>query len=315
LRTISAKMKGRIARTLILVVALAAVMIAPVRLALFDNPLFAAADRTATGYVDESFNRALSAFALARATNAVISVIQETEIEASPAGVGVSLALGQILDPVNDLVERFSWVMLVALTSLGIQKILIELSPWFSTQVLAMVALVLWCLGVWLQDWQRIDLIGMGKKLLILAALVRFAVPLAAWANQVVYGAVLADRYQEAAAGAEESRAELQGADPTRAAIPPEESATTWWQRLRGTLARAEETLDFDQVLDWTKQESSQLINNFLTLTVVFLLNTILFPVAFLWILFRFFGAMSARLLPARLGAVATENRIGEQRR
>ena len=42
-----------------------------------------------------------------------------------PAGVGVTLSIGELLDPFNDMVERFSWVMLLTSVSLGIQKILL----------------------------------------------------------------------------------------------------------------------------------------------------------------------------------------------
>jgi len=78
---------------------------------------------------------------LARGFNAVVSVFQESEVQLEPAGVGVSLALGQALDPINDLVERFSWVMLASLTSLGIQKFLIEITPFLSIQILLLLAL------------------------------------------------------------------------------------------------------------------------------------------------------------------------------
>ena len=66
------------------------------------------------------------AFGLARALNGAISVIQGTELELHPAGVGVSFAPGQLIDPINDLVERFSWLMLASSTSLGVQKILMS---------------------------------------------------------------------------------------------------------------------------------------------------------------------------------------------
>ncbi len=38
----------------------------------------------------------------------------------------VIVAIGEVLDPINDLVEQFSLVMLASMTSLGIQKILLN---------------------------------------------------------------------------------------------------------------------------------------------------------------------------------------------
>ena len=78
--------------------------------------------------IDDSLNRALQSFALARSLNAVISAAQGTEISVEPLGLGVTFTPGQVLDPVNDLIERFSWIMLVSSTSIGMQKIFLEIS-------------------------------------------------------------------------------------------------------------------------------------------------------------------------------------------
>jgi hypothetical protein len=80
-------------------------------------------DQKGRGIVDDSFKQALVVFGTARALNAVISVVQGTEV----GPPGVTIAIGEVLDPVNDLVERFSWVMLASITSLGIQTIFMNI--------------------------------------------------------------------------------------------------------------------------------------------------------------------------------------------
>lgn len=84
-----------------------------------------------SGLVDNSLQEmlliTLSVFALARGLNGVISVAQGTELSVEPMGVGVTLTPGQILDPLNDMVEQFSTVLLIASASLGIQKIVLFL--------------------------------------------------------------------------------------------------------------------------------------------------------------------------------------------
>ena len=52
---------------------------------------------------EEALQRALATYAIARALNGVISVAQGTELAIEPAGIGVVLTPGEILDPVNDL--------------------------------------------------------------------------------------------------------------------------------------------------------------------------------------------------------------------
>ena len=85
-----------------------------------------ALDNSSQHYVDKAFNRAIISFGIAKTLNGVISVAQGTEVAIQPAGVGINLTPGQILDPVNDLIERFSWIMLASTTSLGIQKVFLK---------------------------------------------------------------------------------------------------------------------------------------------------------------------------------------------
>ena len=71
-------------------------------------------DAPATEQVEAGLKRALISFAAARALNGVISVAQGTEVSVQPLGVGVTLAPGQLLDPINDLIEQFSNLMLLS---------------------------------------------------------------------------------------------------------------------------------------------------------------------------------------------------------
>ena len=86
------------------------------------------ADEVGAGHVDAALKRALLGYAVARGLNGAISVAQGTEGAVQPAGVGVNFAPGEILDPINDLVERFSWIMMLAASSLGVQKVLLAMS-------------------------------------------------------------------------------------------------------------------------------------------------------------------------------------------
>ena len=90
------------------------------------------ADSVSQQYADQSLTRALVTFTAARALNAVISVAQGTEVAVEPGGVGVILTPGQVLDPINDLIEQFSGIMLIAATSIGLQIILLEISSWWA---------------------------------------------------------------------------------------------------------------------------------------------------------------------------------------
>ena len=70
----------------------------------------------------------LSVYAVLRGLNGVISMAQGTELSIEPMGVGVTLTPGELLDPLNDLIEQVSSVLLLASASIGIQKILLSLT-------------------------------------------------------------------------------------------------------------------------------------------------------------------------------------------
>lgn len=82
-------------------------------------------DKAATEYVDDALFQSLLAFASARALNATISVVQSATFSPPMIG-GVTVGLGEVLDPMNDLVEQYSTLMKLAIGSLVIQKILLQ---------------------------------------------------------------------------------------------------------------------------------------------------------------------------------------------
>ncbi|MGO2513381.1 coiled-coil domain-containing protein [Marinomonas polaris] len=80
-------------------------------------------DTKASEYVSSSLVQALSAFGLAKLFNATVSVLQSIQISVFVS----SVTIGELLDPFNDMVEDFSGVMKVAVSSLIFQSILLKI--------------------------------------------------------------------------------------------------------------------------------------------------------------------------------------------
>jgi tetratricopeptide (TPR) repeat protein len=78
-------------------------------------------DTLSADYIDQALVAAGVIYATARGINALVSVLQGTELDV----VMLTFSIGELLDPVNDLIERFSDIMLIALGSLAMQKILL----------------------------------------------------------------------------------------------------------------------------------------------------------------------------------------------
>lgn len=119
----------------------------------------------------DALGDATATFAIARGINAVVSFVQEIELGAFGF---VTVEPGQILDPLNDLVERFSWVMVAAMASLGIQLLLIKIGASVEFNALLSACAVLYVLALWARPPGALSAV-LGRLLLVIVFL-RFAV-------------------------------------------------------------------------------------------------------------------------------------------
>jgi|TARA_B110001469_G_C9630323_1_gene315248 hypothetical protein len=85
-------------------------------------------DDLSAEFLNNSFINAVVTYGSARAINALVSVIQTATIEGNVIFAGASVNIGQVLDPINDAVERLSDVMAIAIGSIVLQKTLLAIS-------------------------------------------------------------------------------------------------------------------------------------------------------------------------------------------
>ena len=234
-------------------------------------------------YVGEAFKRALITFALVRGINAVVSVVQGTEVAIEPAGVGVTLTPGEVLDPLNDLIERFSWVMLLATTSLGAQKILVVASgSWILQIALGLAAAI----GV-LLTWRARHLRSVGwrnflLRFVILTLFVRFAIPTIALLNHITYEAFLAERFDSSYSSLEHTKAEVERAQIS--AVEQTADGNGVLDRFGRWVDRTSQQFDVDQRLSFYQDKLGEATEQVVDLIVVFVLTTIIFPLTFLFL-------------------------------
>ena len=76
-------------------------------------------------YLNESIVLSASTYATCRVINGGVSSLQESSISISPWGVGLEYEAGQILDPINDAVERLSEACVHSMALLGAQRIVL----------------------------------------------------------------------------------------------------------------------------------------------------------------------------------------------
>lgn len=263
-------------------VALAAVALLLIGMAWLPGTQASALEKSEAG-----LKRALTTYAIARGLNAAISVAQGTELVAEPMGFGASIAIGQVLDPINDLVEQFSSLMLLASVAFGLQIFLIKIGGHalvfmaLTATAITYAAMVVWRgrSPAWL------------TRLLVILALVRFAIPLTTLASEQVYLAFLQQGYDAAQTGLEGANSSLQKAkgqlseESQPGDTVPGAKAESWWKAWidRGAMPALPKIPDFKKVADDIKAAADSAVRHVIDLIVIFLLQTIILPLLFLW--------------------------------
>ena len=246
-------------------------------------------DSVAENYTEAGIERSLITFALSRSLNGVISVAQGTEVALSPAGVGLTFAPGQILDPVNDLIERFSWVVMVSGASLGIQRLFLEITSSIFVNVVLSFLAIFYLLNLWgsLSKFNvKFIPVSLVNKSLVLLIFIRFSVPVIALINEGLYLSYLQPQYSEAQSQLQNASVQIkqinessrQGADIDDDSLLNQ--VEQWMDRTR-------QSLDIENQMNSLKQAASDMSHQVVNLIVVFVVQTIIFPLLFLWLMIQ----------------------------
>jgi len=244
-------------------------------------------DDKGSDYAEATFNRALVAFGIAKGLNGVISVAQGTEVALQPAGIGVNFTPGEILDPINDLIEQFSWIMLASTASIGIQKILLAISiwPWFSGFVIFLLLLVV--LSYWYKPLQQSSWRPLLIKSMLVFVFLRFSVPLIAIGSEFVYSQFLSAQYIEATQELEKTTDKISSINKVDEKNLSDSKSKSVWQSAKEMYGSAAAAMDISARIDRYKQAATDATKYAINLIVVFIFQTILFPLLFLLIVYQ----------------------------
>lgn len=249
-------------------------------------------DDSGEQFGSSAFQRALLTAAAARALNGVISVAQGTDVAIEPGGVGVNFGVGQILDPVNDLVERFSAVMLVAATSLGVQNILLNVSAWWGMTLLLVasalpVLLSLLSPGLMSAAWQRFFI-----RFFVVTVFTRFAVPIFVILSNLIFNTFLEAEQSAALAALESTTVQVETIN-----TPPDVEAegASLLDRLGNAFDESLAAVNVSDRITRFKDAIRGASDHVINLIIIFVLQTILLPLAFLRLLLAGFNFLVRR--------------------
>jgi len=242
-------------------------------------------DSAADAQLDRGMKSAFTAFASARALNAAISVVQSARVSAQ-VGVGMSVSPGEVLDPVDDLVEHFSNVMLAATVAFGAQRVLLAVGAHWVVAAALTAAAVLW-IGLVAARRARPRWV---PWLLAMLVLLRFAIPVATLGTDLLFRAFLAPKHEAAHQAFDAFLGQA------REGVQPEGSEPGAVATIKGWLSRG---VDLGAQIDRLATAAGRLAEHITSLIVAFLLQTLVFPLALSWALYR---AVRAFLRPPHPG-------------
>ena len=243
-------------------------------------------DMMGEDYAEQGLKRTLVTYAIARGLNGMISVAQGTEVAVEPAGIGLVFTPGEILDPVNDLIEQFSSVVLVSGASLGIQRILIEMTSWVWFSAIVTLAVIVAVIVLWKPFYFSLHRRQFIYRLAIVLLVIRFVVPMIAIVNEGLYLGFLQDEYETSKSGLEMSSQnieQIQSAPDTK----PTSTDQSLMDRLKQFYQSASNSLDVSSNLEDLKELAAEISEHVLNMIVVFVIQTIIFPLLFLWLSYR----------------------------
>jgi hypothetical protein len=266
-------------------------------------------DRVSEHYAEQALTRALATFTVARTLNGIISVAQGTEVAVEPGGVGVVLTPGQVLDPVNDLIERFSSVMLVAASSLGLQLVLLKITSSWVVTALLIAALGVWLVTVWLPSMQDNEYVALALRFSLMLIFVRFAIPVVIICTNLLFTTFLQADQESATAALEGTSAKIEEINVHfEAETDSAEAAETG--DIASRLKRATQewisdagdwfsSMNVGARMEHLKTNASEATSHIVNLIAIFVLQTIIFPLGFLWIFVEVLKTAASRSIAA----------------
>jgi hypothetical protein len=248
-------------------------------------------DQKADTYFSETITKAGLAYGVCRVVNASVSVIKESQIQIEPAGLGVSIAAGQALDPLDDMTERASDILVTAIVTLGIQKIAYELSVAF-TPVLIATFLIAFIMATIFKSERAKIIREIILKSIVLIAVVRLCLPITSIINSYLNRSYFSPEITKV-------KDEITISSPVMEHL--KDMRMPEIDGVLGTVKKGfnfvgEKTSDLGMALKEMTQNMENMITNLLKLSylyvALFVIQVILLPVGTFWLIVRITNAL-----------------------
>ncbi|MES2625031.1 MAG: hypothetical protein V4628_07125 [Pseudomonadota bacterium] len=257
-------------------------------------------------YADDAIGSALSStlklFASVRGVDAIVSAAEGTELSIAPVGVGVTFAPGELVEPVDDLIEQLGDVLIWVLTLLGVEKLSLGLLGSGSVRLisgtlfLVAAAFIIWRPARPLP--QRV------RTMLVVLVLIRIGLPLAAISSEALAQYVVDARTATAESALIDVSQQIEDEQAAQNALVESqapitdvaedqslmEKLNTAVDDLGNAMSDMRNSLDMQASMEQLSQRMEAAVNHVVDLLALVTLRALLFPGLFLfsgWLLLR----------------------------
>ncbi|EKO3382499.1 hypothetical protein K6U27_12035 [Vibrio fluvialis] len=239
-------------------------------------------------YQEDSITGAFTIYGIARALNAAISMLQGTDISV----VVVSVSIGELLDPINDLIERFSWIVMMAIASLGIQKVLLSVVVSKAANLLIGAVVAGYIAALWYKPFAKYRSVSF--KAICILFFIRFSLSMVFICNYALDVYYFSDQKNTAQAALVETQTVIED-NAVLAAENNANESDSFLDKVKKTFSETKEGFSSVQnkVSDITGSVESS-ISSLLDLIVFYILQTVLLPIAFLFVFYKALRLMLA---------------------
>lgn len=226
--------------------------------------VFEPLDNISKEYLENTLTKSALTYASVRVIHAAISIAKGSTIEPP----FTTVAVGEVLTPVADLLEKFSDLLLIAIASLGAQRIFLELSQANALLIFVPIGSLLIIASLWLNlKWAS----RWGLRIIAIGLVFRLIIPLMTTGAFMISQGFLANEYQYS----------------MQVLLTEEQNAVEATEN-RGLVDRAKEwASSVEKKLSELKSRAEQLTKSVITLFSIFVFETIIFPLFSLWIFHR----------------------------
>ncbi len=236
--------------------------------------------------VDKGFTESVVVFGSAKALNAVISLAQGTELDLP----FLTVAIGEVLDPINDLIEQFSLVMLASMVSLGIQKIMMNFVTTDIYNYLLLSCIVIVNIWLFLRFHKDDKLRIFFFRITVILIFLRFAVPLMGIVNEFAYNNFVKQEYNIQTLNENIIQVKENVNKVTQSTIEKKQDSS-----LLNKITNITEKFDakyYDTKIEEYKIAVDNASEYIVALIIAFIFQTLLLPLLFLFILYHFVRAI-----------------------